>query len=222
MRNFDNAVFNREDNGIRWITHDQVTYDIIVQDYVNTIKPAIDILREKGILGSRAIIQAGGHCGLYPLMFTEYFKMVFTFEPNALNFHCLVDNCQGENIIKMNLALGKEPGKVRSVVINPINTGMNRVIDAGDSEYYVPIIPLDSLGLTGIDMIELDLEELEYDALLGARKTIETNKPVLMIENSTDQIKEYLSELGYSEWKKINRLDSIFVLTEDLEKLNDS
>jgi hypothetical protein len=99
---------------------------------------------------------------------------------------------------------------------------MNRVVDAGDSEYYVPIIPLDALGLTDIDMIELDLEELEYDALVGARQTIERNKPVLMIENATDKIKEYLSELGYSEWKKINRLDSIFVLTEDLEKLHDS
>lgn len=222
MRNYDDFVVRREDNGLSWIKQDQVTFDIIVNDYNQTIQPALDILREKKILGSRAIVQAGGHCGVYPMLFTNYFKMVFTFEPNALNFHCLVDNCQGENIIKMNLALGKEPGRVRSVIVNPINTGMNRVVDAGDSEYYVPIIPLDSLGLTDIDMIELDLEELEYDALVGARQTIERNKPVLMIENATDQIKEYLSELGYSEWKKINRLDSIFVLTEDLEKLHDS
>jgi FkbM family methyltransferase len=222
MNNFDKYVSRREDNGLHWITQDQVTYGIIVNDYIGTIKPALNLLREKKILGSRAIIQAGGHCGLYPLMFTEYFKMIFTFEPNALNFHCLVNNCQGENLIKMNVALGKEPGRVKSVVLNPINTGMNRVVDAGDAEYYIPIIPLDSLGLTGIDMIELDLEEVEYDALLGARQTIEKNKPVLMIENATDQIKEYLSELGYSEWKKINRLDSIFVLNEDMEKLNDS
>jgi FkbM family methyltransferase len=222
MRNYDDFVIRREDNGLSWIKQDLVTFDIIVNDYNQTIQPALDILREKKILGSRAIVQAGGHCGVYPMLFTNYFKMIFTFEPNALNFHCLVDNCQGENIIKLNLALGKEPGRVRSVVVNPINTGMNRVIDAGDAEYYVPIIPLDSLGLTDIDMIELDLEELEYDALVGARQTIERNKPVLMIENATDQIKEYLSELGYSEWKKINRLDSIFVLTEDLEKLHDS
>ncbi len=222
MRNYDKFVIRREDNGLSWIKQDQVTFGIIVNDYNQTIQPALDILREKKILGSRAIIQAGGHCGVYPMLFTNYFKMVFTFEPNTLNFHCLVDNCQGENIIKMNLALGKEPGRVRSVVVNPINTGMNRVVDAGDDEYYVPIIPLDALGLTDIDMIELDLEELEYDALIGARQTIERNKPVLMIENATDQIKEYLSELGYSEWKKINRLDSIFVLTKDLEKLHDS
>jgi len=222
MRNYDEFVIRREDNGLSWIKQDQVTFGIIVNDYNQTIKPALDILREKKILGSRAIVQAGGHCGVYPMLFTNYFSMVFTFEPNALNFHCLVDNCQGENIIKMNLALGKEPGRVRSVVVNPINTGMNRVVDAGDAEYYVPIIPLDALGLTDIDMIEMDLEEREYDALVGARQTIEINKPVLMIENATDQIKEYLSELGYSEWKKINRLDSIFVLTKDLEKLHDS
>lgn len=222
MRNYDERVIRREDYNISWPKIDQVTFDIIVNDYNDTIKPALDILREKKILGSRAIVQAGGHCGIYPILFTNYFSMVFTFEPNSLNFYCLVDNCQGDNIIKMNLALGKEPGRVKSVVVNQVNTGMNRVVSAGDSQYYVPIIPLDALGLTDIDMIELDLEELEYDALVGARQTIERNKPVLMIENATDQIKEYLSELGYSEWKKINRLDSIFVLAEDLEKLHDS
>ena len=41
-------------------------------------------------------------------------------------------------------------------------------------------------------------------------------------ENATDEVKQFLSTLGYVEWKQINRLDSVFVLESDMEKLNDS
>jgi len=98
---------------------------------------------------------------------------------------------------------------------------MIQVKDSGDDIYYVPMIALDSLALTDIDLIELDLEGYEYDALLGAKETIERNKPVLIIENAADEVKQFLSTLGYVEWKKINRLDSLFVLESDMEKLND-
>jgi len=110
---------------------------------------------------------------------------------------------------------------VKSFTIAPSNTGMNQVKDSGDDIYYVPMIALDSLALTDIDLIELDLEGYEYDALLGAKETIERNKPVLIIENAADEVKQFLSTLGYVEWKKINRLDSLFVLESDMEKLND-
>jgi hypothetical protein len=56
---------------------------------------------------------------------------------------------------------------------------------------------------------------------LGAKETIARNKPVLIIENATDDVHGFLSKFGYVEWKKINRLDSLFVLESDMEKLND-
>ena len=222
-RTYDDLTSIRTDgSNMRWIKKDNVTWDIIKKDYIDSIKPNIMLLQQLGIIKKRGVIQAGGHCGAYPFSFTEFFDMVFTFEPNALNFHCLVNNCQGDNIIKMNVALGKASGRVQSVVISNNNTGMNKVKDAGNSKHYIPMIALDSLGLTDIGLIELDLEGYEYDALLGAKKTIQKNKPVLIIENADDQVKKFLSTLGYVEWKKINRLDSLFVLESDMEKLNDS
>ena len=222
QRSYDNYTAVREDiSNMTWPKHDKFTWNIIVDDYEKSIKPAIELLQKSGIMKNRGVIQAGGHCGLYPYAFTEFFDMIFTFEPNALCFHCLVNNCQGENIIKMNVALGKSTGRVKSFSVASNNTGMNQVKDSGNDVYYVPMIALDSLALTDIDLIELDLEGYEYDALLGAKETIERNKPVLIIENATDEIKQFLSTLGYVEWKKINRLDSLFVLESDMEKLND-
>lgn len=216
----EQTALRLDSSNMTWIKGDLVTWDIIKKDYTETIKPNIAFLKEKGIIKNTGAIQAGGHCGAYAYSFTEFFDMVFTFEPNALNFHCLVNNCQGVNIIKMNVALGNKTGRVQSVIVNSINTGMNQIKDAGNEKYYIPMITLDSLSLTDIGLIELDLEGYEYEALLGAKKTLQKNKPVLIIENADDRINKLLSSLGYVEWKKINRLDSIFVLESDMEKLN--
>lgn len=220
-RPYDDLV-DRNSIDMLWPRGDTFTWNIIVNDFVNTISPNIALLQKLGIIRNRGVVQAGGHCGLYPFLFTEFFDMVFTFEPSSMGFHCLVNNCQGENVIKMNVALGKNPGRVKSFSIDPSNTGMNRVKDSVDEKYYVPMIALDSLALSDIGLIEFDLEGYEYDALQGARETIRRNKPVIIVENATDDIEQFLSEFGYVVWKKINRLDSLFVLESDMEKLNDS
>jgi hypothetical protein len=97
---------------------------------------------------------------------------------------------------------------------------MNRVIET-TNKYYVPMITVDSLGLDDIDLMQLDLEGYEYDALVGAKETIERNKPVIIVECTTNDIDLFLSEFGYVNWKKINRLDSVYVLEKDLDKLID-
>lgn len=56
--------------------------------------------------GRDVVIQAGGCLGLYPRLFAQYFKHVYTFEPVAINFYCLVQNCQVDNVHKFNAALG--------------------------------------------------------------------------------------------------------------------
>jgi len=219
---FDDFLYERTDvENIKWIRGDDYTWNVIVPDYRDSFVPLLQTLQEKNIIGRKGVIQAGGHCGLYSYLLTEYFDMVFTFEPNPLNFHCLVQNCQGKNIIKMNVALGSKPGRIESVINSGRNMGMCTIKDTSD-KHYIPVLAVDSLGLTDIDLIEFDLEGCEYGALLGAKKTIETNKPVIIVENATKQISKFLSKFGYVEWKKINRLDSVFVLEKDLEKLNDS
>ena len=222
QRQYDDCTYLKEPPlQFRWPISDNFTWDSILYDYLYTIKPVVVTLQKKSIIKNRGVFQAGGHCGLYPYLFTEYFDMVFTCEPNDISFYCLANNCQGKNIVKLNVALGKKVGRVESVCSSPNNTGMNKTVGA-DGTHYVPMITIDSLELNDIDLIQLDVEGFEYDALLGARKTIKRNKPVMIIENATKQIEDFLSTFGYVKWKQINRLDSVFVLESDMEKLNDS
>src|SRR5271169_24297 len=60
-----------------------------------------------GMKDKRFVIQAGGSIGLYPRLLSDIFEMVYTFEPNGLSFYCLSHNCQKDNIIKMQAALGE-------------------------------------------------------------------------------------------------------------------
>jgi FkbM family methyltransferase len=74
---------------------------------------------------------------------------------------------------------------------------------AGDVEaYHVPTIALDDFvqytGLTP-DVVKMDIEGAEYDALVGMRSTIERAKPHMVLETQPDDVRclNFLVGLGY-------------------------
>lgn len=140
-------------------------------------------------------VQAGGNQGMYPRLLADTFQHVYTFEPDPLNFYCLVDNCQKENIYKMQAALGEHTGlvKVNRGAMN--NTGTHTVSTDGDC--FVPMITIDSLNLRSCDFIMLDIERYELQALKGALQTIEKFKPVIQCECGNDEILNLLRPYGY-------------------------
>jgi len=125
-------------------------------------------------------IQAGGACGAWPLMLSKYFKKVYTFEPNALNFSCLVINCQEPNVVAHRMALGDE---IRDIGLRldgceKTNAGAWYAHHDGD----IPMVTIDSLNLKNVGLIQLDVEGMELEALKGARETIMESLPVISIE----------------------------------------
>lgn len=141
----------------------------------------------------RTVIQAGGNQGLYAHMFSTIFKNVYTFEPDALNFHCLVNNCQSDNVFKFNCALGTTAGTLAVHRNSMVNTGTHTVGGQG----YVPVMPLDAFNLPEVDLIQLDVEGFEMDVLLGALATIEKHRPLITIERTHERIAELLKQYGY-------------------------
>lgn len=62
----------------------------------------------------------------------------------------------------------------------------------------VPLISIDSLGLQRVDLIKIDVEKMELEVLEGAKKTIKSHKPLLIIEiikSDKEKIKSFLK--GY-------------------------
>ena len=85
----DIDLLNRK---FKWPRNDKETLNIILEDW-NIIAPKLNPL----LPNRRTVIQAGGHCGVYPLLYSDIFQKVFTFEPDAVNFMHLVMNYVGMN-----------------------------------------------------------------------------------------------------------------------------
>lgn len=123
------------------------------------------------------VVQAGGCCGMYPRLLAEKFGTVYTFEPDPLNFFCLVNNCLKGNVVAMNAALS-DASKLVGIYRNG-SVGEERITIGG----WIPCFRVDDLPLEKCDLIAFDLEGQEGPALLGAAQTISTFKPVVICED---------------------------------------
>lgn len=177
---------------LMWIANDGECFNYIKADWDQFARLYMSQVRERG-----AVIQAGGNCGLYPLLYAGLFERVFTFEPDPMNFYCLSQNCTNSKIIKFNTALSHVPGYLTISNPNPSNVGMPQVnVESGTVIYGMTI---DSLCVPKVGLIHLDVEGFEYNVLWGAIETIKLNKPVIVVEmmNDHDDIMRFLSENGY-------------------------
>lgn len=68
----------------------------------------------------------------------------------------------------------------------------------------VPIVALDSLALSAVDVVKVDVEGMEAEVLSGARALLARHRPVLYLENDRREkspaLIKLLDELGYECW----------------------
>lgn len=161
----------------------------------------------------RTVIQAGGNVGVWPAWLGERFAAVYTAEPDLHNFMCLTQNVKWANVYKLQCAFGMKRGPV-GFSPNLDNCGAGYVTPQGK----VPVIRIDDLGLSDVDLIALDVEGMEADALEGAALTIDRCHPVILFEDKHSErygrtpgfIGKYLESWGYKEAASYAR-DKIYV-----------
>lgn len=157
------------------------------------------------------VVCAGGNQGMYPRLFSDLFNYVVTFEPDPVNFYVLNLNCQKENIVKLQSALGE---KASHIVVNrnvPDNVGMHTVCSEGNGA--IPMLSLDSMSFPTVDLIQLDVEGYEFSILRGSVNTINKHKPIITCENASPEIEDFLKNLQYDKVDQ-SVADSIFKFRE--------
>lgn len=120
-------------------------------------------------------LDIGAHRGIWTREMLNHFDKVVAFEPVPALFNQLPtdDRCH-----RYNAACGNENGFC-SIKLGQRNTGQGMVTSGND----VMMIKIDNLGLSPTFM-KIDVEGFEASVILGARNTIKTHKPVIMIEEN--------------------------------------
>lgn len=183
---YDDLCTYIEFNGRRWKWPKDDIKLQQVNDWVNDLD-AVLLAMSKADRNCGVAIQAGGACGVWPAELAKHFDMVFTFEPDMLNYWCLCANVSHlpTKIFPSNMALGERKGSVitQLPISEANNVGAYYTAEVSpDNPHAVPRITIDSMEMASCDLICLDVEGREVEALRGAQQTIDKYQPYIMIE----------------------------------------
>jgi FkbM family methyltransferase len=106
-----------------------------------------------------------------------------------------VGSRSGELVLHVPLHRGRQVGTRASFT----------AIDDPHVDVRVPVVTIDSLQLDPVGFAKIDVEGFEYDVLLGAQRTLERDRPTLLVEldrnrherATFDRIMVMLAGMGY-------------------------
>lgn len=134
-------------------------------------KPAVEGLdKEKSI-----VINVGGYIGDSAIYFTNYAKKVYTLEPSNVYdilLHNIKDNNLEDKIIPFNLAMANTNGKRLLYIVGNDNIGATMIpFTANKASFEVQSITLKKFlednKIDHVDLMEMDIEGMEYEVLEG-------------------------------------------------------
>ncbi|MBK6743683.1 MAG: FkbM family methyltransferase [Hydrogenophilales bacterium] len=127
----------------------------------------------------RVAVDIGCHVGLWSRPLAAIFQQVVGFEPLALFHQCYKLNAPTARLEPY--ALG-DSDDVVDIVLPNNNTGMAHVVPDSEGSGSLRMYRLDDFQLVNVDLIKIDCEGYEYPILLGASDTINSSRPVVVVE----------------------------------------
>lgn len=163
------AVIDGDTHISKWVEesgrldHDQYALPIILQH----IKPGDTVIDAGAFIGDHTIayIKAVGPTG-----------QVYAFEPNQEAFECLKHNCP--EALNFNVGVSDKYEFVNYSKSD--NAGAGRISRSGMDK--IQTVQLDTLEISKLNFLKMDIEGHELKALLGAQQMIAKFKPTMWIE----------------------------------------
>lgn len=188
-----------------WLGTYEFDKQIIFQEF---IKPGV------------VIYDIGANAGFYTLLsavLTGSTGKVFAFEPVPQNIFYIRKHLEINkiaNAIVVEKAISDKISKLKFDLSS--NPSMGHLSEVG--EISVETISLDEFIKQGNplpDLIKMDIEGAEFDALTGAKELLRTKKPVIFLATHGDEVKEkclsLLKQFGYS----IKPIDNLTIEQSD-------
>ncbi|WP_127996425.1 FkbM family methyltransferase [Piscinibacter defluvii] len=152
-------------------------------------------------------IDVGANIGHYTKRFSDLVGAegrVLAFEPVPATFELLAANAAQfahANVTLLNMAASDET-RLLGISIPDFDTGLKNYYGAAltekASDLRVMTCPIDALGLQGrVRVIKVDAEGHDAVVLRGAQRLIAAERPTIVIESVSEEVKTMLSGLGY-------------------------
>jgi FkbM family methyltransferase len=132
---------------------------------------------------------------------------VFVFEPNPLMYKCTLQTIMLNNLTNVSLykqALGESNCKSSLKNIDESGLEMGPRSEIGEG-IRIDMIKLDDFIVEKIDLIHLDLEGYEFEALKGAKELIKRDKPLIVLEIDTKAVdyNNFMRLINYEPYKQL-------------------
>lgn len=145
---------------------------------------AISLLEHK-----RIALDIGANVGLWTMDLVKDFEFVHSFEPVPEFQDCLFRNTAHDNFTLHPCALGETEAEI-DMIITPDNTGHSHVDPKSFGKGKTPMRTLDSFNFSFVDLIKVDCEGYEVPILNGAKETILSNRPMMIVEQQDHEYQE--------------------------------
>jgi len=160
---------------------------------------------------NKNILDIGAHTGTYSLSMASKCKHVFAFEPQKMTYYALcgsvaLSNCKNITCINKGLGSSEQLGTITLNIIS--NDGGGSTVKSVESQNLlateeIEIITLDSMNISNISFIKIDVEDNEKAVIEGGVETIKRcNYPHILIECNNKYLHEdlfsLLKGLGYN------------------------
>lgn len=190
VNRFDWEMSEKKDS-VSGVSADLLTFASYDAPQIGLLCKLLDMRRETAGDGA-VVIDGGANIGTYTLALAKHMTgwgAVIAFEPFKWNYFPLVGNvciCNHLNVEPLQMALGKRNGVAGIKRFDPTkatNYGGISLRDTTGPLDEVQICTVDSFNLGRLDLLKLDIEGMELDALEGAAQTVKRCKPVICVEH---------------------------------------
>lgn len=189
------AILERDTHFSQWI-----------QDRGGLVDPGLVSFLKPYIRPGQVVLDVGANIGTYTGAFCRLVGpsgKVYAFEPNPEAFECLRINCP--EAVCVPVGASDKPG-VFSVDATDNNVGAAYL--KSDPAGQAVCLPIDAFGLSPA-FIKVDIEGMEYPALLGMEQTMKATRPMLLVEyhvgaqarngHTVAELRSKLYDFGYKE-----------------------
>lgn len=192
-----NIVVSARDGVIGRELYVEGSHDIELLQFIRTLD-----LRDK------LCLDIGANIGLHSLMMSDAGGTVLAFEAEPYNFSLLKQNVSEASVTPHQVAVGSSERPLH-MALNSWNFGDHRISDTGIE---VKQITIDSLGLSDVGLIKIDVQGFEMEAFRGMVETLERSPDVILCNevmpgglkehgSSGVEMVKFLRDLGFDGWE---------------------